>query len=222
MGTYVFDRNFRIVGLSGAVPPDQGTVNTNAVDLAQITRVDVTTGKTLTFADRPDLFTVNDLPADLVTVTYTVPLSNQATTFPQKIAVGRGTNQAIVTATPTVVTFNTIFTTSRQVGIQIVGAGNITVQLPGTYLLNASIGISSDAALSLCVLEFLLNGTAITNMRYPLSVGGGIATSLIGSATVDLVAGDAVTVRVTGTSAGNINVLASLTFFEIVQLHAIG
>lgn len=217
MPNYVFDKNFRIIGIVGDVPPDQGTVDTAAVTISEIVKVNPVTGKTVTFEEHPQLFTVGDLPQGLVTPAYTTPLSQESTTFPQKIRVTKLAAQTLVSAADTQIVWDVINLQIKRVGLHF-AAGVLQVLLPGTYMISATCLMSSDATITASQIS-LLTTTSTNTFKYPDTLGGGLSRSLHGVAVVDLKVDDVIAVNVTCTSAGTITMSALNSWLEVVQLH---
>lgn len=217
MPNYVFDKNYRIVGIVGDVPPDQGTIDTAAVTISEIVKVNPVTGKVVTFEEHPQLFTVGDLPQGLVTPAYTIPVSQESTTFPQKIRVTKLAAQTLVSTADTQIVWDVINLQIKRVGLHF-AAGVLQVLLPGTYLISATCLMSSDATITASQIS-LLTTTSTNTFKYPDTLGGGLSRSLHGVAIVDLKVDDVIAVNVKCTSAGTITMSALNSWLEVVQLH---
>lgn len=217
MPTYVFDKNFRIVGVAGDVPPDQGTIDTAAVTLSEIVKVNPVTGKTITFEEHPQLFTVQDLPQNLVSPAFTTPLTKESTTFPQKIRVTKLANQSLVSAADTQIVWDVISLGIQRVGLHF-AAGVLQTLLPGTYMISATCLMSSDANITASQISIVTTRSTNT-FKYPDTLTSGLSRSLHGVAIVDLQVNDVISVKVQCTSAGAITMSATNSWLEVVQIH---
>jgi len=225
MAVYAFDENFNILGLVADYPVNQGTVNTVAVDLSQITKVDPVTGLSYTLPEFPKKFNVNDLPGSGVVATLSSALPTDTMAFPQKAQATRSTDQTMTSAAWTQITWNAMGTNPARVGVQVatvpgLGAGVLQPQTAGQYMANCNISVLAGAtAVEDLGVRLLINGQVHATSLATDSMATAVERGMSIVSIMDLAAGDSVTVEVFCTAAEAPKAKASRSWFSLVQLH---
>lgn len=224
MAIYAFDANFKILGTVAAFPVNAGTVNTLAVNLAQITKVDPVTGISYTLPDRPASFSVADMPGYGVAISLAGPLPTTTNAFPQKARATRSADMTLPSAAWTQVTWDALARNPARVGVQTSVApaalGALKPQLAGQYLVNTSVSVLPGAiAVTGLGIRLLINGQVHSTSLASDSMATAIERSISINGVLDLQAGDSVTVEAFGVSAEAPLIKKDRSWFSLVQLH---
>lgn len=225
MAIYAIDANFNILGTVAEFPVSQGTVNTMAVDLTKITKVDPVTGESYTLPDRPHAFSVDDMPGYGVAVTLGSPLPTDTRAFPQKARATRSTDQTLPSSAWTQVTWNTLSANPARVGVQLAsapggGAGALIPQVAGQYMVNCNISVLAGAiAVTGLGVRLLINGQVHETSLAQDSMATAIERSMSINSIVDLAAGASVTVEAFGVAAEAPLIKSARSWFSLVQVH---
>lgn len=228
MALYAFDANFQLLGLAADNPVNYGTVDTGAVDLSKIGKVDpVGGGNFYTLPQKPRNFTVSDMPLGSVVVTITTPLPTTTSAFPQKARCTLAASHVLPNAAWTQVVWDTLATNPARVGVQLslatstMGAGALLPQTAGQYIVTGCVTLLAGATYP--VLGFgvriLINGVVQETFMEEDSLAINVKRGVQFNGVFDLNVGDYVTLQAFANSSESVSMQSALSWFSIVQVH---
>ncbi len=226
MTLYAFDANFNILGPAADFPIHAGTVETGAVDLSQIGKVDPVTGISYTLPEKPRNFNVADMPLGQVTPVLTMPLPTTTNAFPQKArATLVGSDQTLTSGAWTKVHWASLAANPVRVGVQLgtvegTNANALEPIVAGQYIVTGCVTLLAGATtVTVPAVRIKINGTVVETFLSEDTIAVGLHRGILFHAVFDLKARDFVTVEAYCTAAENPLIKLDTSWFSIVQVH---